>query len=210
MNRANITVVIPTYNRATVLSRAINSVRSQTLKPLQIIVVDDGSTDDTPSVLAALQPGMTTLQLDNNRGVSVARNAGVSHANGDIVAFLDSDDEWKPSYLEQVWEAWRSDEAAALVYTHYVRVQDKSGRAWAVKCSDPAGDQGRAMLLENFVHSSSLFSVRRTLFEQCGVYDPRFRIMQDRDLYMRLLERGPARLVPAHLVRRHVGLGRFS
>ena len=97
MNRANITVVIPTYNRATVLSRAINSVRSQTLKPLQIIVVDDGSTDDTPSVLAALQPGMTTLQLDNNRGVSVARNAGVSHANGDIVAFLDSDDEWKPS-----------------------------------------------------------------------------------------------------------------
>ena len=94
-----ISVIIPTYNRKHTLNRAIHSVLSQTSKPREIIAVDDGSTDGTKNWLAKMYPAIRYIHQSNS-GVSGARNVGIKTAQGDWLAFLDSDDEWLPQKLE--------------------------------------------------------------------------------------------------------------
>ncbi len=98
-----VSVVIPVFNRAHLIERTLNQVRSQTYKNWELIVVDDCSTDDLRATLEALEvfSQVTLLQHPTNRGVSAARNTGVEAAKGDYIAFLDSDDEWLPEKLEQ-------------------------------------------------------------------------------------------------------------
>ena len=95
-------VVLPTYNRAETLGRAVESVLGQTFTNLELIVVDDGSTDGTDSVLARFKdPRMRVVSTTVNRGVSAARNAGIGEARGEFIAFQDSDDSWRPHKLER-------------------------------------------------------------------------------------------------------------
>ena len=96
----SIAVIIPTYNRSHTLRRALDSVNSQTVKPNEICVVDDGSTDETEQLLSRHYPQVNYV-YQNNRGVSSARNAGVAFTRGLWLAFLDSDDEWMPNKLER-------------------------------------------------------------------------------------------------------------
>ncbi|WP_276257060.1 glycosyltransferase [Halomontanus rarus] len=97
-----VSVVIPTYNRADVLPRAIDSALAQTVDDLEVLVVDDGSTDDTQAVVDSYEtPRVQSITHGTNRGANVARNTGIEHANGEFVAFLDSDDEWRPTKLER-------------------------------------------------------------------------------------------------------------
>lgn len=95
------TVVIPAYNRAGLLPRAIRSVHAQSYTNWELIVVDDGSTDDTAEVVRAMAPaiGIRYIRQDPNRGVGAARNAGIAAANGEIISMLDSDDEYLPEHL---------------------------------------------------------------------------------------------------------------
>ncbi|HEX3110532.1 MAG TPA: glycosyltransferase family A protein, partial [Thermoanaerobaculia bacterium] len=95
----SVSVVIPSYNYARYLGEAIDSALGQTLPPLEVIVVDDGSTDDTPAVLAAYGDRIRVLR-QKNAGVAVARNSGIAAARGECVAFLDADDVWLPRKLE--------------------------------------------------------------------------------------------------------------
>jgi glycosyltransferase involved in cell wall biosynthesis len=110
-----ISVVIPSFNRRGILSRALRSVLAQSVAPLEIIVVDDGSTDGTPDLLAREFPDVCLIR-QQRLGASGARNAGVAHATGDWIAFLDSDDEWAPSYLDRMSEAIRSTNGQAAFY----------------------------------------------------------------------------------------------
>jgi len=97
-----VSVIIPTYNRAATLGRAIDSALEQTIDDLEVVVVDDGSTDDTESVLAAYEdPRVRTIIHATNQGANVARNTGLEHVRGEYVAFLDSDDVWHPAKLER-------------------------------------------------------------------------------------------------------------
>lgn len=96
----NVSVIIPTYNRAQVLPRAVASVLAQSHSDLEVIVVDDGSSDETPGVLAALEDPRVRCFRQTNQGVAAARNTGLQHARGDLISFLDSDDEWLPDKLE--------------------------------------------------------------------------------------------------------------
>ncbi|RMF81528.1 MAG: glycosyltransferase family 2 protein [Planctomycetota bacterium] len=107
MSAADVSVVIPTFNRARVLPRAIESVLAQTRRPGEIIVVDDGSTDETPELLHDRYAGAVRVVRQNNAGVSAARARGVAEASGEWIAFLDSDDEWLPEKLEMQTAATR-------------------------------------------------------------------------------------------------------
>jgi glycosyltransferase involved in cell wall biosynthesis len=93
-----VSVVIPAYNAASVLPRAIESVLGQTSRPEEVIVVDDGSTDNTAQVATQYGPSITYIRQDN-AGASAARNRGIAEATGEWIAFLDSDDEWLPPKL---------------------------------------------------------------------------------------------------------------
>ncbi len=99
MKRANVSVVIPTYNAASWIAETLESVLAQTVQPAEIIVVDDGSTDDTAVVLDPYQNRIRHICQDN-AGVSAARNRAIEAANGEFIAFLDSDDIWHPQKLE--------------------------------------------------------------------------------------------------------------
>ena len=97
-----ISVIIPTYNRASLLPRALDSVLRQTWEDLEVIVVDDASRDDTPQVMAACtDPRVRYIRLEKNSGACVARNTGVAQARGEWIAFQDSDDLWLPEKLEK-------------------------------------------------------------------------------------------------------------
>src|SRR5262245_51722410 len=114
-----VTVVIPVFNRAQAVQRAVASVLAQTCQDFEIIVVDDGSTDSTPAVVAALSdPRLTLIRHERNRGGSAARNTGYRAGSAPFVAFLDSDDEWLPTKLERQLEVFdNADDTLGLVYT---------------------------------------------------------------------------------------------
>lgn len=101
MTMPRTSVVIPTFNRSRDVVRAARSVLAQTMPAFEILIVDDGSIDDTARVVADLPPPVRYLHKDNG-GVSSARNLGIRHASGEFIAFLDSDDYWEPNLIEQV------------------------------------------------------------------------------------------------------------
>lgn len=104
MNKLLVTVIIPTYNRAKTIERSINSVLSQSYSNLELIVVDDGSSDNTKSVVENIDDSRVRYIWQNNSGACAARNNGINNARGEYIAFNDSDDTWKPNKLEKQLE----------------------------------------------------------------------------------------------------------
>src|SRR5260221_2437233 len=118
-----VSVVIPAYNAAHFLPRALTSVLRQTRQPSEIIVVDDGSGDDTRDVAAAYAPKVTYF-WQKNAGASAARNYAVKRANGKWIAFLDADDAWRPDKLERQMEGLQRQPDAVLAYSDYTIVPE--------------------------------------------------------------------------------------
>src|SRR4051812_26302017 len=110
-----VSVVIATYNSGRFVGQAVRSVLAQTYRPFEIVVVDDGSTDDTAGVLAGYRDGVRYVYQEN-RGPAAARNRGIAEAAGELVAFLDADDEWHPEKLSRQWEALSASPRAGLVH----------------------------------------------------------------------------------------------
>jgi glycosyltransferase involved in cell wall biosynthesis len=120
------TVVIPLYNKAPYIQRTINSVLNQTYKDYEIIVVDDGSTDGGGLLVEAIRDPRMRLICQNNAGVSAARNRGIKEAKGELIAFLDADDEWLPEFLEQIAQLKADFPGCGAYATSYQSyVQDK-------------------------------------------------------------------------------------
>ncbi|RKK02236.1 glycosyltransferase [Pseudoroseomonas wenyumeiae] len=120
---ASISVVVPTYNRAALLPATLDAILSQTLRPLEVIIVDDGSTDDTAAVLARYGRRLRVLRVPNG-GDLKARNAGLAEATGDLVAFCDSDDLWKPGFLAAMLRMWQVEPALRVAFSDFVIIRD--------------------------------------------------------------------------------------
>ena len=120
-----VSVIIPLYNKASWVERCVQSVISQTYKNIEILIVNDGSTDNSREVVAAIDdPGITIIDKPNG-GVSSARNLGIEKANGEYIAFLDADDEWKPKHLEVLLAGFEQFKDAILVCDDLVEKGDK-------------------------------------------------------------------------------------
>ena len=121
--KPTVSVIIPTYNRAKLLPRAIKSVLNQTFKDFEVIIVDDGSTDNTEEVINEFQKHNKRIKYirhEKNKGAAAARNTGIKIAQGEYIAFQDSDDEWLPNKLEKQMEIFESAPAEiGVVYTDY-------------------------------------------------------------------------------------------
>ncbi|MEK6374321.1 MAG: glycosyltransferase family 2 protein [Acidobacteriota bacterium] len=195
-----ISVIIPTYNYARYLRDAIDSVLAQTVAPLEIIVVDDGSTDDTPQVLTAYGAKIRAIH-QSNQGVAAARNTGVAAARGEYIAFLDSDDLWLPRKLELQIARLESDPSLGFVHCG---AETFDGEATLDVLEGMEGWVGEAILrLDRMVvpvPGSGILLPKRVI-EEVGDFDVRLPPSDDWDLCYRVAARYPIGFVPEVLVR---------
>jgi glycosyltransferase involved in cell wall biosynthesis len=197
-----VSIVIPTYNRAPVLGRAIDSALAQTVDDVEVIVVDDGSTDETTAVIDARDDERLVLVAsEGNRGANAARNLGIDRATGECVSFLDSDDELAPTHVERVLETFASSpDQVGGVYTSYRKLE--GGDVYdTIRAQERVtlGDLARA----NPIGSFSAITFRAAVFEEVGPLDEELPAVQDYEFYLRVLERYEIRGVPGVLLDRH-------
>jgi glycosyltransferase involved in cell wall biosynthesis len=195
-----VSVVIPAYNAARYVGDAVRSVLAQEAPDVEIIVVDDGSTDDTAEAAARVASPVRVLRVANG-GPGRARNVGVGASRAPLVAFLDADDRWLPGTLALRRRLLEAAPDAALVHgpTRYV---DETGRAVPfdpLAHGTPAGGRGgrvlRALFWGNFVHTSTVL-VRRSALDEVGGFDERREVIEDYDLWLRLAARRPFVFTP--------------
>ncbi|HEX8228904.1 MAG TPA: glycosyltransferase family A protein [Chloroflexia bacterium] len=211
MNRAPaVAVVIPTYNRAAMLRETLRSVMSQTIMPAEVVVVDDGSTDDTPEVVREFEgagPAVTFLRLPHSNRRGPLRNKGVAASTSPLVTFLDSDDLWQPTRVEKQVEEWARTPDAGFAFCNAYRF-DESGLIDRPCLPLTANWNGYILgdVLEDPVAGGSTLMVKREAFERVGGFHD-LRMNEDYELTLRLAARYKASYVPEPLVlvREHAG-----
>jgi len=178
-----VSVVIPAFNRRNHVTIAIDSVLAQTYQDHEIIVVDDGSTDDTRDVLIPYQNKIRYF-YQANRGIPATRNRGIKEARGTYVAFLDSDDYWRPDKLERQIDCFRENPSYGMVATRCssftpdgaFRKQNRPGKSgWILN----------DLFKENFIRTSSAM-IKRECFQKVGLFDESLFQVQEYDLWLRL------------------------
>ncbi len=191
------TVVMAAYNAAATIDQAIASVLAQTWRDFELIVIDDGSTDDTAKRVSryAAADRRVRLYRQANAGPARARNVGIELARGRYVSILDSDDLWLPEYLELMVGALEAAPEAAFAYTLAWVMEVASNRirreTWPVRLPSipPGADQLlHALILENFVYSST--TIRHEVLSRVGGYDPWVAVAEDYELWLRIAAAG--------------------
>jgi GT2 family glycosyltransferase len=188
-----ISVIIPTFNRAWTLARAVDSVLAQTYAPKEVIVVDDGSTDPTPEVLAAYGDRIRVL-VQPNRGVSSARNLGIRCSRGEFIALLDSDDQWKPEKLACQAAFFTAHPEAMICQTQEIWIRNGVRVNPGNKHKKLSG-----MIFEPSLHlclvSPSAVMMKKSLFDIKGMFNEDFPVCEDYDFWLRVSTDTPIYLV---------------
>lgn len=205
MSNPQVTVIIPTYDRADILPRAIESVLKQSLEDFELLIIDDGSADATSQVVANFQDSRIRYIFQPNQGISGAMNTGLSEARGEYIARLDSDDLWLPNMLQDLTGALETDRAFGVVYAR-ARAMDASGAPLDEYRGLPPWYPGNAFtsMLYSDVTCNVAIVARRGCFEKAGHYDPSFAVHEDWDMWLRV-----ARLFPFCFVDRVVAFYRY-
>jgi glycosyltransferase involved in cell wall biosynthesis len=188
-----ISVIIPAYKAAGHIGKALESVFAQTFSNYEVIVINDGS-PDTPQFLEVIHPYYDKIRYleQHNQGPSAARNRGILVANGEYLAFLDSDDCWFPSYLANQVRLIEGSPPIGLVYCNALRVGPIAGR-WRT-CMDASPSHGPvtfdSLVREQCTVLTSFTVVRRQAVLDAGLFDPNFLRSEDFDLWLRMAHRG--------------------
>jgi glycosyltransferase involved in cell wall biosynthesis len=201
-----VSVIIPTFNRAHLLERAIKSVLYQTLRDFECIVVDDGSTDSTGDLplLKNADSRLRYVKLPENKGVSAARNAGVDATSAPLLAFLDSDDEWLPQKIEKQVRWLERNRDFSIVQTREIWIRN-GRRVNPPKTHEKfQGDLFGASLERCMITPSSVLLIR-TLFKECGGFNESLPACEDYDLWLKITCRYPVGLVDEYLLTRYGG-----
>lgn len=195
-----VSVIIPTYNRAGLLRDTLASVLAQTVAPFEILVINDGSTDDTRALLARQFPQVSVHSIAH-AGQGAARNVGIELARGDALAFLDSDDLWDACFIEQMTAALENSPRAGFVYCDYGMFQGtRVVRPGNLDTAEKLRGSIFPKLLEtNFICTGALL-IRRECFAPIGGFDPTLPPVEDWDFWLRLARRWDAEYVDAPLV----------
>jgi len=184
-----ISAVIPTYNHAHYLPQAVESVLAQTRPPDEVIVVDDGSCDETPAVVQAYAPGVRYIRQEN-RGLSAARNTGMREASNEWVAFLDADDWWLPDKLRMQEAALAANPSAVLCYCG-VLYHHSDGTTSERRATNPGSVMPELRLRNCVTGSGSAVCLRRSVLMALGGFGEHLTAYEDWDAWIRLAVRYP-------------------
>ena len=194
-----VSVVIPTYNRADLLQRAIRGALAQTYVHLEVIVADDASTDDTAAAVAGITDSRVTyIRHGANRGVSAARNMAIRAAKGELIAFLDDDDVWLPDKLEKQVPLFGLPQVGLICCG--IEGVDREGRRQWVSRPYLRGHIYEALLFKNYFITSTVV-VRRSCLEEDHLFDEALTAHEDYDLWLRIAENWAVDYVPEVLAQ---------
>jgi glycosyltransferase involved in cell wall biosynthesis len=183
-----VSVVITAYNSMDYLPETLETVFKQTFTNFEILLVDDGSSDHIVKWASELVDPRVKLISQENQGVSVARNTGIAHAQGEYIAFLDGDDTWEPTKLEKQVRCLDENPEVGLVHTWLTKIDWQSKPTGRVICPQIEGEVWQQILERNQVACSSVI-VRRCCFETVGMFDKNLRFAEDWDMWIRLATR---------------------
>ncbi len=201
---AAVSVIIPTFNRAQKIARAVASVLYQTFADYEILVIDDGSEDTTSKALAPFLPHIQCITHSKNLGVSAARNTGIRASDSPLIAFLDSDDYWLPDKLATQVSFFSEHPEAVACQTEERWIRRGVRVNPMKKHFKPSGEIFEPCL-KLCVVSPSAAVVKRSLLEEVGVFDEDFPVCEDYDLWLRISWKYPIWLIPEPLVIKEGG-----
>ncbi len=199
-----ISVIIPTFNRKEVVQRAIDSVLAQTVRPLDIIVIDDGSTDGTPDMLKTRYAERIMVLTQEHHGVSAARNTGIKASRGTWLSFLDSDDVWHENKLEEQVRYIEEHPETEIVQTEEIWI--RNGKR-VNPMNKHAKQDGYIFLqcLPFCIVTPSSVLIKRTLLDRVGLFDEKLPTCEDYDLWLRIAKDTPIHLIQKKLMTRYGG-----
>ncbi|MGF2035172.1 MAG: glycosyltransferase family A protein [Nostoc sp. CmiVER01] len=196
-----VSVVIPAYNSLKYLPATMESVLRQTFNDFEVILVNDGSSDNTENWVSQIADPRVKLITQENQGLSGARNTGIAHASGKYIAFLDADDLWEPTKLEKQVLCLEENSEIGLVYTWVALIDENGNSTGRVFKNYAENDVWHQIIEHNIVESGSVAMVRRQCFETCGVFDRNLRsFVEDWDMWLRIASRYPFKVLKEPLV----------
>ena len=199
-----ISVIIPTYNRCDLLKRAINSVIKQTITPKEIIIVDNGSTDQTYQMVSSLFPEINYF-IEKKRGVSAARNKGILESKSKWIAFLDSDDTWKPTKLEKQMEfSIFNQDKYRIIHTDETWYRNKKFLNQLKKHKKSGGNIFKNSLQLCCISPSSVV-LKKQIFEEYGLFDENLEVCEDYDMWIRITSKEEVGFLDSPLVLKYGG-----
>jgi glycosyltransferase involved in cell wall biosynthesis len=192
MRRPAVSIVVPAYNTAPYIAETLSSVLAQSFDDYEIIVINDGS-PDTPALESAIHPFRDRIHyiVQDNRGLSGARNTGIAAARGEYIALLDSDDLWEPDYLDRQLEVMRRDPGLAVVYPNAVTFGDRmrSGRLFMEQFPSSGPVTFESLVRQECNVMVSVLA-RREVLIAAGLFDESLRSSEDFDLWLRVVQGG--------------------
>lgn len=212
--KPTVSVIIPTYNRAHLVGRATQSVLNQTYKDFELIIVDDGSTDNTKDIIREFRKKdkrIKYIRHEKNRGGSAARNTGIKATRGEYIAFQDSDDEWLSEKLEQQMKIFKNvPSKVGIVYTGFLRIENSKKNyipsSWVSK---KEGNIHNELLKGNFVTTQSIVT-RKKCFMKAGLFDENLPRLQDWELVIRLSKYFEFRCIDKPLLNSYYNINSIS
>jgi len=197
-----VSVILPVYNGQAFLRKAVESILRQTYRNVEIIAIDDGSTDASFEILQEYRKKIS-IQTQENSGVCVARNRGVEIASGDLIAFIDQDDIWYEHKLERQLEEFRSSEQVAFVYSDFDLIDSRGRITQKCALAKMKADWMRPFIGGHLHPYPSTVLIRRSIFVQIGGFDSTFRenTHEDVDLWVRVYEKVPFSFIAEPLVQ---------
>lgn len=181
-----VSIIIPVYNQETYIKECLESVLNQDYENFEVIVIDDGSTDNTPKILIEFGEKIKYAR-QKNQGPSIALNNGLRLAEGSLIGWLGSDDVYLPGAIKLRVKKLQEDPSIALVYTDYVMIDSTGNELKTIKCPFPAHEQfAKALLADNFINGSTVL-MRRECYGKVELYDTTLKASMDGDMWFRLL-----------------------
>ncbi len=188
-------IIIPTYNRAKFIKETIQSVLDQTIRDLEVIIVDDGSTDETNSIVENLSKNDNRIKYFYRKNCgrpSIPRNLGFKNSTGEYLAFLDSDDIWLPQKLEKQIYVFESDKSGKLGFLdcgHIIIDENGIEMKRYYSFHNYRGDIFQELLRNNLILTPGSILIKRTVLDAVGLFDERFKCMDDWDMWLRISKR---------------------